>query len=283
VPVSAFALLIVAALLHTWWNLLVKRADEKRIFTWWSLIVGSVCLLPLLAVYPSIPAQAWGFVVASAVAEAAYFIALTWAYAQSDFSVVYPLARGLAPALLAIWATVFLGEHLQGAGIAGLCAVILGILLVSSTGFWQRTEAVGVAGLGAAVLVALCISIYSAIDAAAIRIIHPITYSVLISIVTALFVAPFVLLRYPAATIRQEWYRNWLPISVVGIASALTYLLVLQAYDLARASYVGAVREISVVLAAIVGTVWLGESWGALRIAGAVCIFCGILVIAIAG
>jgi drug/metabolite transporter (DMT)-like permease len=86
-----------------------------------------------------------------------------------------------------------------------------------------------------------------------------------------------------AATIRQEWYRNWLPISVVGIASALTYLLVLQAYDLARASYVGAVREISVVLAAIVGTVWLGESWGALRIAGAVCIFCGILVIAIAG
>jgi uncharacterized membrane protein len=285
VPSSALALLLVAGILHTGWNLLLKRAGEKRIFTWWALVVGSICSLPLLALYPTIPPQAWGYVVASAVAEAAYFMALAWAYQHGDFSLVYPLARGTAPALLAVWAVLFLDERLQLVGAIGLACVLAGIVLVGSTTLWQRrrVEGVRVGGLGAAALVAGCISAYSAIDAAAIRVIHPLPYSALIAVATAVFVAPFVLLKYPATLICAEWRANWRSISAVGITSALTYLLVLQAYALARASYVGAVREISVVLAAVVGWLWLGESFGIVRVIGAACIFCGILVIALAG
>ncbi len=283
-PITALVLLLVAGIGHTGWNLLLKRAGEKRIFTWWSLVVGSVCLLPLLFFYPTIPPQVWGYVIASGIAEAAYFIALVWAYQQGDFSLVYPLARGAAPALLALWAILFLGERLQPVGALGLAFVLAGIVLVGGTTLWQRrSQTVSPRGLRAAALVAVCISTYSAIDAAAIRLIHPLPYSALIGVATAVFVAPFVLLRYPATLIKAEWHMNWRRICIVGIASALTYLLVLQAYALSRASYVGAVREISIVFAALIGWLWLGESFGPVRIVGAFSIFCGILVIALAG
>ena len=110
-PISALVLLVVAGILHTGWNLLLKRAVEKRVFTWLALVVGAVCWLPLLVFFPSIPKEAWPYVLASGVAEAAYFMALAWAYQQGDFSLVYPLARGSAPALLALWADARSRRH----------------------------------------------------------------------------------------------------------------------------------------------------------------------------
>jgi drug/metabolite transporter (DMT)-like permease len=71
--------------------------------------------------------------------------------------------------------------------------------------------------------------------------------------------------------------------SAVGILTLLTYILVLQAYTIAHVSYVGALREVSIVLAALAGWRWLGEAFGALRTVGALLIFVGIVVIATAG
>ncbi len=87
-PPSAVGLLVLAAAMHATWNLFVKRSAERQIFTWWSLVVGSVLFTPVL------------FIVASGAIEAAYFFALTRAYRLGDFSLVYPLARGAAPAFL---------------------------------------------------------------------------------------------------------------------------------------------------------------------------------------
>ena len=96
-PATALALVLTAALLHAAWNLLVKRATERLLFTWWSLVVGALLLTPLAVAGPLPPARAWPYVVASAVAEAAYFFILIHAYASAEFSLVYPLARGAAP------------------------------------------------------------------------------------------------------------------------------------------------------------------------------------------
>src|SRR5690348_12937099 len=105
------ALLVVAALLHAGWNLLLKRSSNSYIVTWWSLLVGSICFLPLvLLTGQPMPARVLLFGLLSAFFEAAYFLTLNLAYAEGDFSLVYPLARGAAPALLLVWSMLFLKE-----------------------------------------------------------------------------------------------------------------------------------------------------------------------------
>src|SRR5579885_1900006 len=110
-PLSALGLLLTAALLHTVWNLFVKRAHVKQVFTWWALIVGTLCFSPLLLEVRTFPPSIWPYVLSSACMEAIYYLVLIGAYQYGDFSLVYPMARGTAPALLALWAMLFLGEH----------------------------------------------------------------------------------------------------------------------------------------------------------------------------
>jgi drug/metabolite transporter (DMT)-like permease len=302
VPLTALALLIAAAALHTGWNLLVKRAVEKQVFAWWAMIVGTVCFAPLLMFSPALPAAVWPYVFASALVEALYYVALTRAYTIGDFSLVYPLARGAAPAFLALWAALFLGERPQVGGLAGLALLLVGLLLVGGASatlsaahapaLMQGRQAApaqrgvmafAASGIGAALAVACCISIYSAIDGAAVRIAPPIAYTIAVIGVSALMMAPLVLMRYGRQRVAAEWRANWRQIVLVGALTLVTYAMVLQAYAIGRVGYAGAIREISVVFAALVGWRWLGEGFGAARLAGALLIFAGIVMIAILG
>lgn len=284
-PLIALALVLIAAALHAGWNLLVKRAKEKQIFTWWALVVGTICFAPLLVIVPPLPISIWPYVASSAILEAVYFIALTRAYEKGDFSLIYPMARGTAPALLAIWAVLFLGERPHLAGFAGLALLVLGLVVVGGKVWWslRKTSVLSASGVGMALGAALCISIYSAIDGAAVRLAPPLPYTVLITGLSAVLIAPVMLLQYGHRTVIAEWRGNWPRIVLVGILSLVAYMLVLYAYSIARVSYAGAIREISIVFAALVGWRWLGESFGAMRTIGAILIFTGILVIAVAG
>ena len=280
-PLSVLALLVLAGGMHAGWNLLVKRARQRQIFTWLALVAGAISFLPLLVFgATSLPPSAWPFVVASGVVEALYFFALTRAYGIGDFSLVYPLARGAAPALLALWAILFLGERPCPAGFVGLAIVCGGLLTVSGG---LRALRVGRGAVGAALLVALCISVYSAIDGAAVQTLPPIPYTVAVLGCSALCSAPFVIWRYRVAPVVAEWHTNWPRIVAVGALNLTTYMLVLTAYSRAPVAYAGAIREVSIVFAALIGWRWLGEGFGRARTLGAALIFCGIVVIAALG
>src|SRR5436189_5584459 len=108
-PPIALGLLLGAALLHAGWNLFVKRAGEKQVFTWWGLVVGSVCFAPLLLMSQSFPSRIWPYVIFSALVEGAYYIILTRAYEHGDLSLVHQLERGAAPAFQVYWAFLCLG------------------------------------------------------------------------------------------------------------------------------------------------------------------------------
>src|SRR5512143_1390614 len=126
-PLAAIGLLFGSAILHTAWNLLIKQAGEKYMATWWAMLVGSTLLLPVLWIV-GLPARStWVLLFISAFVEAAYFIVLSFAYDDADFSLVYPLARGAAPALIAVWSVLFLRESLTLAGIVGLGLTIVGL------------------------------------------------------------------------------------------------------------------------------------------------------------
>src|SRR5258708_32184948 len=112
------ALLLAAAALHACWNLLLKRAPDRQLIVWWAVIVSALCFVPVLLLRPAVPAIGWRFALASAVAETAYFVSLTTAYRVADFSLVYPIARGAAPALLAPAAVPRLARRRGAAGAA---------------------------------------------------------------------------------------------------------------------------------------------------------------------
>lgn len=284
-PPTALGLLLLAASLHAIWNLLVKNARQKQVFTWWALVAGAVCFAPLLILTRAFPLQVWPLVICSALVEAAYYITLTRAYEHGDFSLVYPMARGTAPAFLVLWAILFLGERPRPAGFAGLALLILGLIIIGGKSWWalRKTTKLSTSGLALALGVACCISIYSAIDGAAVHIVAPLPYTVLvISLATFLF-TPLVLLRYGRSVVLFEWRTNWLRIILVGILSFVSYMLVLASYAIAPVSYAGAVREVSIVFAALLGWRWLREDLGLLRVVGACVIFVGILIIAVGG
>ncbi len=284
-PLHALGILILAAALHAGWNLLVKRAGEKQVFTWWAIIVGSFCFLPVVLFSPALPTRVYPYILASAIAEAAYFVALTLAYKYGDFSMVYPIARGAAPALLLVWTAIFLGEHPTPQELIGVAILLLGLMVVGGGGWWAQRQGVKLskAAIFSALLVALCISIYSVIDGAAVKFVPAAPYTTVVLGVTGLLTAPAVLVRYGRQVMVAEWRANWVRICIVGVLSLVTFMLVLFVYSVAPVGLAGAVREISVVFAALLGWWWLNEGFGLLRTIGAALIFAGILTIALAG
>ncbi|HEY0755640.1 MAG TPA: EamA family transporter [Ktedonobacteraceae bacterium] len=282
---SALALLLTAALLHTAWNLLIKRAQEKLVFTWWALLLATLGFSPFLLQVSAFPLAIWPYVLSSALMEVIYFLLLIRAYRFGDFSLVYPIARGAAPALLALWAALFLGERPKLAGILGIALLVGGLLVVGGTAWWRqrKTSSITSTVLGLALATACCVSIYSVIDGAAVRQVAPIPYTVLIIGLSSLLLTPLILARYGQRVIIRELRTSWWHILLAGAFSLLTYMLVLLAFSFSSVSYSGAIREISVVCAAIIGWRWLGEGFGRARLLGSLLIFVGIVVIAWAG
>lgn len=284
-PLNALLLIIAAAISHASWNLIVKRVSEKQIFTWWTLVVGLVFYLPIIIRGLPIPPKIWPYALGSAAAEVCYYIALVRAYEHGDFSLVYPIARGAAPALLTVWAAVFLGERPHGAGIAGIATLLAGLVIVGGGQLWSRRGLTAVRGTGVAwaLHISLWISIYSVIDGAAVRIMDPTAYGALILTLTGVFLSPVVISRYGCRKLIREGRTHIGRIFAVSGLTLLTFVLVLGAFSMGRVSYVAALRELSVVFAALAGWLWMGEEFGLVRTIGAVLIFAGIGVIALAG
>lgn len=284
-PLPTLSLLLAAAVCHACWNLLLKRAEDRYIVTWWAILIASILFLPLVFAFKPAPWLAWKLALCSGVFEAAYYITLAKAYRHGDFSLVYPMARGTAPALLLLWSVLFLHESLRPGGLAGVAIVLVGLLTLGSSELWRnaRHATPSAAAVALALTVALFISLYSVIDGAAVRHVNPIAYTGLIFALTTAFVTPAIAVRYDWGAVVAVGRRQWRIAAAIGVVSPLAYMLVLIAYAQGHVSYAGAIREISIVFGALAGWRWLHEEFGAVRTAGALLVFVGILLIATAG
>ena len=188
-PISALALVLAAGILHASWNLILKRSSERLIVAAWAMLLGAVVFVPaLLPAWPP-PAAVWPFVGASAVVYVAYYACLARAYGDGDFSLIYPIARGTAPAMLALWAVLFLGERPSPGGVLGIITILCGLIVLGGAPMWSREEGAmdrwqtlraHARGSGSAFLVAFFISVYSTLDGAAVRQWLPVPYLVLV-------------------------------------------------------------------------------------------------------
>jgi drug/metabolite transporter (DMT)-like permease len=281
---SLVLLLLAAAVLHAAWNLLLKPAKHRHVLMWGALVVTTVAFLPLLTFRPPI-SHVWLFVGTSAILEAAYYALLMTAYGTGDFSVVYPVARGTAPALLATWAVIFLRERPGAAGLTGMGLIVAGLLTVGATGSVPGRPRLRhpARGTSFALVLALLISIYSVVDGAAVKRADPFAYTVIVFALTTLVLTPLVLGRYGWPKVADVLGANLVRVIAVGVLQGLAYMIVLYVYSRAQVSYAGAIRESSIVLGALAGWLYLGEPFGRVRLAGSLVMFVGIVLIALAG
>jgi drug/metabolite transporter (DMT)-like permease len=280
----AISLLFLSALLHALWNLLLKGAGEKYIATFWTVVLGGLIFGPVLFFIGLPPRDLWSLVLISSIVEVIYFLSLSSAYKDHDYSLVYPLARGAAPALLTLWSLLFLDETLTPGGLAGLAMIVIGLMVTGGRGFFQQlTHKPDARAVRIALTIALLISIYSLIDGYAVKHAPAAPYALSIFTLIPILVTPIILIRYPRAVLTSELSAHWKRLALIAVLGVFSYLFALMAYSFSPLSYAGAIREVSVVFGAFAGWRLLGEKMGGVRLVGAAVIFLGILTIALLG
>ena len=116
-PIDALVMLFLSASMHAIWNFLLKSSEEKYVAMGWQTILSGALALLVVVFYSGLPPrEMWLFAIISMLLEAIYFILLCIAYSDHDFSLIYPIARGAAPALLVLWTAIFLQEKLTTGG-----------------------------------------------------------------------------------------------------------------------------------------------------------------------
>lgn len=284
---TTLLILICAAGLHVGAHVAYKRAAHKLAFMWYWLMWVMLVFSPLLFTLRwDWPAAVWLILLISALGEAAYVICASLAYTHGDLSVAYPLSRGSAPLFIALWAGLFLGERPSPPGWLGIALIVSGLYILnlrSIRDIFKPLQSLQQAGSRWALLGGVFISIYSTVDKVGVRYIHPLPYLYLVLLGTWLTLTPLCWWGLRREVMQHEWRVGKWAALAAGVSTTLAYTLVLVAMQSSHVSYVGAVREMSVVLSAWIGSVWLGEGQAALRIPASALTAAGIILIAAAG
>jgi drug/metabolite transporter (DMT)-like permease len=275
-PILAIVLLLISAVLHTAWNLLIKQSEDKYIVTWWMVTIGGLFAFVTLFFTGLPPRSMWIFALVSIFVEATYFITLSYAYHDNDFSLIYPVARGSAPAFLALKST-------RG-GLLGLGMIIGGLLIIGINTLTQaHVTDLHFKGAAVAVFIALLISIYSFIDGVAVHNGFALPYVMSMFALVPAIITPFIFREYKWERIKNVLVSQPVRVPLAGVLGVLAYLMAVFSFSIAPLSYAGSIREVSVVFGAFAGWWFLKEKMGGIRMLGAVVIFAGIMVIAVFG
>jgi drug/metabolite transporter (DMT)-like permease len=279
---TAFALVILAALLHASWNILAKKASGGALFVMLGALVVSVIYAPAFAIYVYLypPKLGWpelALLTVTAALHLAYSLILQRGYQKHDLTVVYPVARGTGPLLSSLFAILILGEAVTVYSGLGIASIVVGIFILAGGHRMLRSrtadQATAVAYGG---MTGLMIAAYTLVDGYGVKhlLIAPLVLDYASNLIRALFLTPMAWRRRDELAL--EWKKNGRYAIIVGIISPLAYILVLYAIQTAPISSVAPMRELSMVFAAFLGAKLLGEGHRGERIFGAALMALGV-------
>jgi len=272
-----FVAVLAAAALHAGWNAVVKLgADGYQSILAMSVAQGIIGLV-MIAVFPlPNPAGAWPWLLATAIVHTFYKLFLAAAYERGDLSRVYPISRGSAPVMVAIFSIFILSEAVATQQYAGIFLVGIGIMLMAR-GIWSGGEATSL--LPYAVYAAICTATYSVIDGLGARIAGSASAftgwlffldAVLVTLATVI---------WRGRRVIPNTRRMWTMGSIAGTMSLGAYWIVIWAMTVAPIPLVTALRETSVLFATAIGIIWMGEPAHRSKIIAACLILAGIIAI----
>lgn len=289
--VNALLLVGGSAFLHASWNYLAKRAGDQISFMFLMMVAS-----PLIWLAPLIWMLAagtrfgpWYLPLLGGFFQASYCFLLGRGYECGDLSHVYPLARGLAPALIAALAWPLLHEGVSPVGGAGIGLVVIGSLALNTEGArdlvnGNSLRALLVPASRLAILASITIACYHLADkAGAMRAATPFAYLCLMHVYLVGFLALFTFRVRRPEQVRDEWRRNWKTVLVVMVFCFGAYFMVVTAMTLTELAYVASLRNVSILLGVLLGATALRERNVPWRVAGALLMLAGIVAIAVKG
>ena len=284
---NAFALIILAGLIHAGWNIVAKKAGGDARFAFFTSVLMMVAWAPLgwwlgRTAVPLWGAREWALVALSGLLHVLYYVVLLRGYRRADLTVVYPMARGTGPLLSSLAAMLLLGERPSLLGALGIVGVVGGVFLIAGGPGLLRATHDGQArqrlhqGMVYGVLTGVFIAGYTLVDGYAVKVLllSPILVDYMGNILRVLLLAPAAL--RDTVELRSLWAVQWRDALLVALVSPIAYVLVLFAMQSAPLSHVAPAREVSMLFAALIGGHLLGEGDRGARIAGAVLIAAGV-------
>lgn len=273
----ASALVLLAALLHASWNALLRGGRDR----FWTMTVMSIAIsLPALLATPflDIPAQSsWPYIVTSGLLHVGYNLGLVRMYRWGNLGQAYPIARGSSPLLVSLGAAIFAREHLGLASLLGITSVSGGILALILMG-----RGLAQASIVPALLTGVCIAAYTVVDGLGVRAANgdPAYMAWMFSF--EIGIVPIFLAARGRDGLRAP-LRAFVAPTVGGGLSLLAYGIVIWALASAPMGPISALRETSVVFAALIGWRFLGEPLGWRRLAACGVIAAGAACLGFAG
>ena len=275
---SLIFIVLIAAFLHAFWNALVKGSGDKTI------VLGLIALghmVPGIAIAALAPMPGWAaapYIIASTLIHWGYYYFLNLAYRMGDLSLVYPITRGLAPVLVALGAQLWIGETLPALAWLGIFSVSMGVMILSQGIFKTRLPKISII---AAVIVAVIVAAYSLVDGVGVRLSNNVMGYIGWLFTAEACVALFIF--------KTRWARlRMMPVKIRllgfigGVLSATAYALVLYVKTEAPLGAVSALRETSVVFAALIGVIWFGEGPKPRRLLAGMTVALGTILIGLA-
>lgn len=281
--VFAFLLVLAAAFCHATWNFYVKRLNGGAELAWLFSVVSSVLYLPI-AIFifivdkPVFGLLEFGFVFGSAIIHLGYFLLLQAGYRSGDLSLVYPTARATGPLLSVTMAVLFLGEFISLQIACGAVIIIVGVVSLTG-GFSKRPSNFKTSlmfGIGSGTFIG-CYTVWDA-HAVSTIMISPLILEITGLVCRAVVLTPVGLRRMQ--TVKVFWKEQKRAILIVSTISPLAYVLVLYAMTFTPVVYVAPLRESSVLLTVLMGSILLREGDLKRRLGWAVVIVSGVILLA---
>jgi len=278
VDAFVFMAVLAAAACHAGWNALLKLNVAPVVATVLVAVAAGLLVLPLLPITPLPAAAAWPYIVASAIIHVAYFVALAEAYRWGDLSQVYPIARGTAPLLTAALASLWLNEALGSNGWAGVIVLAAGILLLTVKGA-RKLAPFDHRAVAFALATSLTITAYTLVDGIGARLAgSALAYTVWLFIGDGITMAIYGALRV-GPSLLKDFRAHWRIATAGAALSTAAYAIAIWAMTVAPVALVAALRETSVLFAALFGTVLLREPVLPVRLVAALLVMAGALLL----
>lgn len=274
---SVTALVLLAALMHASWNALIKSGRDPELNT--ALLVGAMAVLtaPVLPFLPLPAAPSWLYMLGSIAVHQLYYAMVAAAYRHGDLSFTYPLMRGLPPLIVACAGSLFLEDDTPASLWFGVVAISFGVLWIG--GFLRMVRHAHLRPTLIALANAVMIAAYTLIDGMGVRVSgNPLAYTFWLILLSSL---PYVAKVYASRkqALHAHMNQHWPRALFAAALSIGAYSIALWAMTVAPIAAVSALRETSVIFAAMLGTLLLKEPFGRHRIAGACVVAAGIALI----
>ena len=246
---------LLSALLHAGWNAAVKAAADPRGAMAAQVVASGLAAVPLLLLVPLPPPEALPWLAGPAVCNLLVTLSLVRGYAHGGgFAFVYPVARAVSPVLVTLFAELLLGERLSGAGYAGVGLVSAGVALFAG-GRDERQPAALLYALAAGVFSAA----YAICDAQGVRWSSSVAgYGFAVSALNGAVFASAYRLR-GGGSVRRALAAHAGVATLGAAAATASYLLILWVWDRAPVAVGAALRDTSIVFAALIAVVVLKE------------------------